>query len=413
MMSSLLWVACYSSHFNGDENADAGSSDATVDARSFDVPTFDVPAIDAPTPIDVPVMDAPRDSGFDASIQCRIQLIDQARVEWPLMGCGNITFPRVTPLLGADGAFQLLITENQSCAGRTPQLLTRPATFDGESLRVGSVESLGAVEGPGSIASIGTEFAVCSGTTLFAQSPTEPLQPPCMTDALCAGLAFDGEGWGVGWRPGCEAPTEISRAEVDGGRREAPITLDFQDSIASVAPSSTSFGALSVGPRSLWLSLWPRAAPGPTYLPVSDARPDSGLAALAPWPFIPGAWVAYSIEDSRIHLRVLNAVGDVRLDVSHPIAIEGYGPAYLRASSGTETAAAVISYSWQGGRIDAGTRLMVFGPTGFPVGDGDVVDLNLEQDLGGADVAVNGRSILVHRASPDNTATDILLYRCD
>jgi hypothetical protein len=178
----FLLVACYESH--GIEG-DAGTRpDVPFDAPTFDVSAFDVPVIDVPV----------TDSG--AELGCRsIRLVAEARAPWPSVDCGAITFPRIAPLPGAeviggvDAAFQLLITEFRSCRNRPPRLLTRPVLRVGESLRVAEEGTAGEARGPGSIASNGTEFAVCSGTTLHTGAVTEPLQSGCMNDALCAGLA--------------------------------------------------------------------------------------------------------------------------------------------------------------------------------------------------------------------------------
>lgn len=402
----LLLVACYKSH--GIEGDAGARPDVPFDAPAFDVPAFDVPGFDAPV-VDVPVVDA------GVEVGCRsIRLVAEARVPWPSVDCGIITFPRVAPLSGVEGvdaAFQLLITEFRTCRDRPARLLTRPVVFAGGSLQVGEESTIGNVEGTGNIASVGSEFAVCSGTTLhtggFAEP--EPLQMGCMNDALCAGLAHDGAGWGVGWRPGCDASAQVSRANPNGGQREEPITIDIRDSVASIAPSSDGFGALSVSPAALSLFHWPRSAPSPTYIAIDADRPHSE-AALTAWPFIDGAWAVYSLEVSMLRMRVLSASGEVLIDQRYEVELPGYSAEYLRASSSPSGGAVVIAYSWAGGRVDSATRMLVFGRDGLPAG-GEVGE-DLVQDLGGADIAMAGRSILLHRAAPESSATDVLLYEC-
>jgi hypothetical protein len=411
---SLLLVACYASH-SIDGDADTGP---VADVSAFDALALDglvAPILDAPT-FDVLVLDAPSDTAGDAGIRCRaFRLVDQALVDWPSADCGAITFPRVTAVSGDEGPFQILATEFRSCFDREARLLTRRIGVDGEMIRVGAEATVGVGEGVGSIASNGREFAVCSGTMLHTNSliEPEPLQPACMNNALCVGLAFDGAGWGVGWRPGCDASAQVSRAGFDGGQREAPISIDIQDSIASIASSSDGFGALSFSPTAISLFHWPRASPGPTYIPVEDGRPQNGIVALSAWPFVRGAWVVYTIEDLMLRAHVFGAEGELLIDQLYEVSLPSYEPSFLRASSSPAGAAIVISYVWTGGRIDAATRLMVLGPDGFPIGEDVAIDLGPDT-RGGADVVMSGRSILVHRGARarDTGATEVLLYEC-
>jgi hypothetical protein len=201
----------------------------------------------------------------------------------------------------------------------------------------------------------------------------------------------------------------VSRANINEGLREAPITIDIRDSIASIAPSADGFGALSLSPTAVSLFHWPRSAPGPTYIAIDADRPHSE-AALTAWPFISGAWAVYTLEDLMLRMRVVSASGEVLIDRRYEIEIPGYSAQYLRASSSPAGGAVVVGYSWAGGRVDSTTRLLVFGREGLPAGS--EVGIDLVQDLGGADVAMAGRSILLHRAAPESDATDLLLYEC-
>ena len=118
-----------------------------------------------------------------------------------------------------------------------------------------------------------------------------------------------------------------------------------------------------------------------------------------------------ALDDSDPYVFRLDcADGEVLIDRRYEIELPGYTAQYLRASSSPAGGAVVVGYSWAGGRIDSATRLLVFGRDGLPAGG--EVGMDLTQDLGGADVAMSGRSILLHRAAPEVNATDVLLYEC-
>lgn len=371
-------------------------------------------SVDASRP-DVPAV--------DAGVGCPggFRLVDRQRVVWSRLDCGGVSLPEVVAVDGPNGPFQLVSTENRFCDDRPASVWTRRVGVDGERLVLDEAVDSGVVRGPAYAASNGTDFAYCTGAELRMSDASGPIAtdvlrpeeeplPGCLRSVACRGLASDGVGWGATWsRFDCDViVADLTRSNRTGGLRDEPVEVPI--SLNAIASSGDGFAAISQGRASSAFHLWPATQSAPTTLELSFLR---GPVALQSWTGA-NAWAVARATDSLV-LQVFDEEAGVVLERNYPVETPGYGASSIDFASASWGGAIAVGYTWEGGRIDGGTRIVAVDTSG------DVLLDTLELDLGISGethirVAANERDVLVHRtlATPDpsSAATEVLLYRC-
>lgn len=330
-------------------------------------------------------------------------MLDRRVVEWPsISGCGPETVTRVA---ARSGGFDILAREGDSACGRSPLSATRRATTTGVRLTLGDDRVVLEADGSGlSAAATGDTLLVTSGlrwATLrgaydeiasgrLAETPVSV--PGCPMHLSSSDTAPWAHGWFVTF--------DYFECDVDGSRYAF-----YDERVAALTMLETSWpGIASAARRGDGVAFLGGVRPGvePTRLTViGDPRSTPVVhevaatgyrATLSRWPFgapsdLALVFVDRGPDDSwTVQLVVVSEAGRERLGrrvaLPDPYTLAGYGVTSVDAAVADFGIVVVLTFAWEGGRLDAGYAVVTLGPDGTLLGGALI-----EADLGAGDVS--------------------------
>lgn len=361
-------------------------------------------------------------------------MLDRRLTEWPsLSGCGSEVATRV---VARSGGFDVLAREAGSPCDRSALSAVRRATTTDDRLTLGDDRVVLAADGDGiAAAARGDTLLVTSGlrwATLtgayeeiasgrLAETPVSvPGCPMRLTSSAAASWA---RGWFVAFDY-FECDVSGSQYAFYDERVDALTMVETSwPGVASAARRGDGVAFLAdarfdVEPTRL------TTIEDPTSTPVIHEIAASGTrATLTPWPFGGPSDLALVFVDREpdgiswtVELIVVSETGAERLRrravLPDPRTLAGYGVDSVDVAVADFGIVVVLTFGWEGGRIDAGYAVVTLGPDGALLG-GALIEADLGVGIASASVAANGPHALVSILPANSAGTgQAILLAC-